>query len=104
MAKERTRHPFDAVVCYNDQIAIQVLKALEEEQVACPGEVAVTGYDNSYLAATCRVPLTTIAHPQENLGRTAAELLLKLIREEPVTEQECSILMEPELIVRDSTD
>jgi DNA-binding LacI/PurR family transcriptional regulator len=34
----------------------------------------------------------------------AAELLLKLIREEPISEQERSILMEPELIVRDSTD
>jgi GntR family transcriptional regulator of arabinose operon len=104
MIKKRNQEPFDAVVCYNDQIAIQVLKALEEEQIACPDEVAVTGYDNSYLAATCRVPLTTIAHPQERLGKMAAELLLKLIREEPISEQERSILMEPELIIRDSTD
>jgi GntR family transcriptional regulator of arabinose operon len=104
MTKKRNQEPFDAVVCYNDQIAIQVLKALEEEQIACPDEVAVTGYDNSYLAATCRVPLTTIAHPQERLGKMAAELLLKLIREEPISEQERSILMEPELIIRDSTD
>jgi GntR family transcriptional regulator of arabinose operon len=104
MIQKRNQEPFDAVVCYNDQIAIQVLKALEEEQIACPDEVAVTGYDNSYLAATCRVPLTTIAHPQERLGKMAAELLLKLIREEPISEQERSILMEPELIIRDSTD
>jgi GntR family transcriptional regulator of arabinose operon len=104
MAKCRDRAPFDAVVCYNDQIAIQVLQALEEEHIACPEEVAVTGYDNSYLAASCRIPLTTIAHPQEQLGRTAAELLLKLIRNEPLSEQETGILMEPELIIRDSTD
>ena len=96
--------PFDAVVCYNDQIAIQVLKALEEAQIACPDEVAVTGYDNSYLAATCRVPLTTIAHPQERLGEMAAELLLKLIRNDELSEEERSILIEPELVVRQSTN
>ncbi len=104
MAKRRKDMPFDAVVCYNDQIAIQVLKALEEAQIACPDEVAVTGYDNSYLAATCRVPLTTIAHPQERLGEMAAELLLKLIRNDELSEEERSILIEPELVVRQSTN
>ena len=104
MAKRRQDMPFDAVVCYNDQIAIQVLKALEEAQIACPDEVAVTGYDNSYLAATCRVPLTTIAHPQERLGEMAAELLLKLIRNDELSEEERSILIEPELVVRQSTN
>lgn len=104
MARRRDRFPFDAVVCYNDQIAIQVLKALEEEQIACPLEVAVTGYDNSYLASTCRIPLTTIAHPQERLGEMAAELLLKLISNDAILKDECKIQIEPELIIRDSTD
>lgn len=104
MAKRRDKIPFDAVVCYNDQIAIQVLKGLEEENIACPGEVAVTGYDNSYLASTCRIPLTTIAHPQERLGEMAAELLLKLIRSESVPKEECNIQIEPELVIRESTD
>lgn len=103
MAKKRDKSPFDAVVCYNDQIAIQVLTALEEENISCPDEVAVTGYDNSYLAQSCKIPLTTIAHPQERLGEIAARLLLKLIREDHVIEEERSIIIEPELIVRDST-
>lgn len=99
---ERDQMFFDGVVCYNDQIALQVLRAMEEKGVDCPGEIAVTGYDDSYLASTCRVPLTTVSHPQERLGQMAAELLLRLIREgDRVTDTQ--IVIEPELIVRRST-
>lgn len=102
MAAEREQLYFDAVVSYNDQIAIEVIRALNEEQLSVPEDVSVTGYDNSYLAASCKVPLTTVAHPQEKLGEMAAELLLKLIREGNDSAVENQIMVEPELIVRDS--
>lgn len=94
--------PFDAVVAYNDQIAIGIIHALEEMGLHCPEDVSVTGYDNSYLAESGRVPLTTIAHPQERLGSMAAELLLKLIREESPEDSERRFMFEPELMIRDS--
>lgn len=100
---ERENAFCDAVVCYNDQIAIDVIRALEEAGLECPNDVAVTGYDDSYLAQTCRIPLTTIAHPQEKLGQMAAELLLKLIRGEELKEEDKQIVIDPELIVRKST-
>ncbi|MGN0141538.1 MAG: GntR family transcriptional regulator [Roseburia sp.] len=102
MAEERQKLPFDAVVAYNDQIALEVIRALNDGGLCVPEDVSVTGYDNSYLAATCKVPLTTVAHPQEELGRMAAELLLKIIREGDVADSANQILIEPELIVRES--
>ena len=99
---ERDQLFFDGVVCYNDQIALQVLRALEEKDLDCPGEIAVTGYDDSYLASTCRVPLTTVSHPQERLGEMAAELLLQLIRDGESV-KETQIVIQPELIVRRSS-
>lgn len=101
MATERKTKQFDAVVAYNDQIAIEVMKALNACGIRVPEDVSVTGYDNSYLAETCMVPLTTIAHPQEKLGRMAAELLLHLIQEKP-EEPKSQVLIEPELIIRNS--
>lgn len=99
---DRGQMMFDGVVCYNDQIALQVLRAMEEKGLVCPRDVAVTGYDDSYLAASCRVPLTTVTHPQEHLGQMAAELLLQLIRDrEHVTSTQ--ILIPPELVVRESS-
>lgn len=103
MASERDKLYFDAVVSYNDQIALEVMRALDDEGISVPKDISVTGYDDSYLAATCKVPLTTITHPQEQLGEMAAELLLKLIREGE-KEGECNqILMEPQLVVRESS-
>lgn len=36
MARDRGNHPFEAVVAYNDQVAIEVIRALNEEGLSCP--------------------------------------------------------------------
>lgn len=94
---------FDAVVGYNDQIAVEVIQALEECGIKVPKEVSVTGYDNSFIAENYKIKLTTIAHPQEKLGEMAAELLLKLIQNPNIPREESQILIEPELVIRDSS-
>ena len=81
---------------------IGFLKALEEEGLNCPKDVSVTGYDNSYLASECKVLLTTIAHPQQELGSMAARLLLEMIEDENYQQNYRQIVIEPELIIRDS--
>ena len=95
--------PMDAVVCYNDQVAVEVIRTLREFGKKVPRDVSVTGFDNSLLAKNNHIPITTISHPQDKLGSMAAELLLRLIRGEELTEQELHIRVEPEIVVRDST-
>ncbi len=88
----------DAIVCYNDQIAVHVIRAITSIGKRVPEDVSVTGYDNSNIAGSLAgLRLTTIAHPQEKLGEMAAELLLEMIREESA-ETGKKILIEPELI------
>lgn len=99
----RQGREFDAVVCYNDQIAMEVVKALEECNIPVPEQVSVTGYDNSFIAENSRIKLTTIAHPQDKLGEMAAKLLLELIQNPNEKVQESRIMIEPELIVRESS-
>ena len=67
-----------------------------------PDQISVTGYDNSFIAENSRIKLTTIAHPQEELGEMAAKLLLELIQNPNAEIAEKKILIEPELIVRES--
>lgn len=102
LARAHGRQPFDAVVAYNDQVAIDVIRALEEEHLFCPQDVSVTGYDDSCLAVTGKVPLTTIAHPQEELGRMAAELLLRILRKEEIMDTQRQVRIMPELVIRES--
>ena len=95
--------PMDGVVCYNDQIAKQVMKALFDSGLQVPGDVSVTGYDNSYMAYPREgLRLTTIAHPQEKLGEMAANLLLDLILQRKCGQCGKNILIEPELVVGNS--
>ena len=87
----------DGIVCYNDQIAWEVIRALQDSGLRVPEDVSVCGYDNSSMALSGNLRLTTIAHPQERLGAMAAELLLRLIRGEENGEMD-RILIEPELV------
>ena len=92
----------DGIVCYNDQIAWEVIRALQDSGVRVPEDVSVCGYDNSSIAMSGNLRLTTIAHPQEKLGEMAAEMLLSLMRDGRPAGGNDRILIEPELVIRDS--
>ena len=67
------------LVCYNDEIAMKVYDILKTGQIGVPDDLSLVSIDNSELAELCEVPLTSVAHPAEALGETAAENLLRLI-------------------------
>ena len=87
------------IVCYNDQIAVQVIESLEDCGLQVPKDISVTGYDNS-LYAQRGTGITTIAHPQERLGEMAAELILEKINGVSEEDSKVERLIQPELIVR----
>ena len=68
-----------ALFCYNDQIAFQLIKMLQEQGISVPEQVSVIGVDDSDLALHSEVPITSMPHPKERLGAKAAEQLLKMI-------------------------
>jgi len=92
----------DAVVCYNDQIAIQVIRALKDNGLRVPEDVSVTGYDNSYMAVSDDFRLTTIVHPQEKMGEMAANLHLDLLHDKEENMIQKKIMIEPQLVVGNS--
>ena len=94
-------HLPDGIVCYNDQIAVQVMEELEKLGIRIPEDVSITGYDNS-LYAQRGGGITTIAHPQEKLGEMAAELILEKINGVSEAESKVERLIHPELIIRGS--
>ena len=87
----------DAVVCYNDQNAMGVIRALEALDLKIPEDVSITGYDNFYMANQSDFRLTSIMHPQEKLGEMAAELLIDLIVNGENAQKQ-KIMIEPELV------
>ena len=88
-----------AVVCYNDMIAVKLLRLCRENGLRVPDDISVAGIDDSQYASICEVPLTTVHHPQKKLGEAAAKLLLDMI--DGITPAG-DLLFTPELVVRDS--
>jgi DNA-binding LacI/PurR family transcriptional regulator len=95
------RARFTAVVAFNDMSAIGAIRALQDFGLRVPADVSVIGFDDIHAAAFNNPRLTTIRQPLRQMGRTAAQCVLnRLHRSEAFREQ---ILIEPELVIRDST-
>lgn len=76
-----------AVVCYNDEIASRLVAGLTKQGVQIPGQLAVVSFDNSQYSEISPVPITSLSHGSQNAGRTAAELLLRLLEGKPCQSQ-----------------
>ena len=90
-----------AVFCENDETAIGAMQAFKQANLHVPNDISVAGFDDIAFSAFVDPPLTTIAQPAEEFGRTAVTLLVDLlngkIRKAP------KVIMPFELIVREST-
>ncbi len=93
--------PPDAIVCANDQAALGALQALREHGVKVPGDVALTGFDDTVLATACEPQLTSVSQPLEELGARAVRELSAAIGQE--LRQPRSVLLEASLVIRGSS-
>jgi DNA-binding LacI/PurR family transcriptional regulator len=98
----RTR-AFTAVFCFNDIAAIGAIRALKEEGLSVPGDVSVVGFDDIQSAAFYTPSLTTVRQPLNEMGKRGARLLLERIATPTATELVAEVVMQPELVVREST-
>ncbi|MBN1399010.1 MAG: LacI family DNA-binding transcriptional regulator [Bacteroidetes bacterium] len=98
---QRTDFP-TAILCFNDLQALAVMTVLKEMEIKVPDEISIVGNDDIYYAKIYPVPLTTIRAPQHEIGRKAAEILIRNI-ESPAILQTEQIIFETEFIVREST-
>ena len=70
----------DAIVCCDDFSALLALERLQEAGKRVPNDIAVTGFDDIPEAATSRPALTTVHQPMIDMGREAAQLLVRQMK------------------------
>lgn len=70
--KEGNKLP-EVFVCANDDIALGVYKAAEENNIAIPQQLKVIGYDDKYFAKHLNPPLSTIKNNVSLIGSEAAK-------------------------------
>ena len=97
------RKPFTALFAFNDISAMGAILALREANLRVPTDVSVVGFDDIQSAAYQNPGLTTVRQPMREMGRIAAEVLLRRIRQPESNSREAEITVEPQLIVRGTT-
>lgn len=92
----------DAVFCFNDPTAVGAMKAILGAGLRIPEDIAIIGAGNVHNADLLRVPLSSIDQKNSEIGQRTAELTLRLIESQSSAPPK-TVLLEPELVIREST-
>lgn len=90
-----------AAFCMNDEMAIGLIQAVKASGLKVPDDISVTGFDDIEYAKYCDPPLTTVAQPAEELGRTAVNCLFSLMEKSQPAQQKN--VLATEIVLRQST-
>ncbi|KAA0546272.1 LacI family transcriptional regulator [Bacillus sp. BGMRC 2118] len=88
-----------AVFAVSDLLAIGALKEINANGLHVPDDIAVVGFDKIDFSNMTNPTLTTIAQPMYKMGTIAAKMLINQIKGEQVD----SIILDHELVIREST-
>ncbi len=92
---------FTAVFAANDFMAIGAMKALKERGYSIPADIAVMGFDGTFLSGHVEPPLSTVQLPIKELGKNCAEIITSIINDGERSGK--GILLGTRLVIRDST-
>ena len=76
------------MVCYNDQVAYPLLDLLLTKHISVPEQMAVVSFDNSYFSNFSSRRITSLSHGENNVGRIAAETLMRIFEGKEVSSQQ----------------
>ena len=91
----------DGIFCLYDFAAISVMRAILSLGLNIPDDVVLIGYDNINISKFLPISLSTIDTHGAEVGRRAAEILIRMITEPETPVRQ--IVLKPSLVVREST-
>jgi DNA-binding LacI/PurR family transcriptional regulator len=97
--------PFSAILAFDDVTAFGAIRALNKVGLRVPEQCSVIGFDDVAAAALYTPPLTTIRQPMQNMGATAAGIVIEGINSALERRGSGAVhrKITPELVVREST-
>ncbi|AWG20628.1 hypothetical protein FFWV33_03285 [Flavobacterium faecale] len=93
----------DGVFSSNDISAINAIQTLKDNGIKIPQDIAFVGFSNEAVSAVIEPSLSTIKQPDFEMGKVAASLLIEQINTKANLRINQTMILEPELIVRDSS-
>ena len=92
---------FDAIFAFTDTLAIGAMNRLRELDKKIPEEIAIASFSGTVLSTIVYPQLTTVEPPLQEMGRTAAELILEKIKN-PASPNR-SVVLDAEIQIRASS-
>ena len=92
--------PPTAIIAGNDLMAFGAMSAVQQRGMRVGSDVAIAGFDDIPMAETAHPPLTTVHQPIYKIGRMITDMLIKIVRGEPLETQQ--VVLQPQLIIRHS--
>lgn len=89
-----------AIFCANDYVAIGAIKAIRENNLKVPNDIATISIDDIEMASYSRPLLTTIRVPKQEIGKYAVKILVDKI--ENKSKMPVRISLPYELVIRES--
>ncbi|WP_458353561.1 LacI family DNA-binding transcriptional regulator [Peribacillus frigoritolerans] len=94
-------NPPTAIFCFSDLIAFGVMQGLMMKGITPGKDMDIVGFDNVPVAEIYHPPLTTISSFPRRIGKEAANLLYQQM--EKIEREQQRIILNPELIIRESS-
>jgi LacI family transcriptional regulator len=92
--------PPTAVFVASDMVAMGALQTIRKRGMTAPDDMALVGFDDITAARFVTPALTTVRVPTFALGWSAAEILIRLIEQDTISQTH--VLLSTELIIRQS--
>ncbi len=101
---QKLSHPPTAIMCFNDMLAVGLLRACKIAGIKVPEDLSITGFDNITFSAYTNPSLTTLDQPKYSIGNEAAQLLLDLLKNlENSDNTHKEKILKGSLLIREST-
>ncbi|WP_190809446.1 LacI family DNA-binding transcriptional regulator [Flagellimonas sp. S3867] len=91
----------DAFMCVNDLVALSTISVLKQNQIEVPKDIGVIGFTETKIANLVSPKLSSVKQPTFEMGKAAAEMLMKLINNEAISSD--TIMLNGILNIRESS-
>ncbi len=93
----------DAVLCVNEIFTVFSMRLVQEKGLRIPDDISFIGFTDGLLSKYANPSLTVVAQHGEKMGEVSAQMLIDQVESENEVESFQTKILEPTLVVRDST-
>lgn len=91
----------EAFLCVNDLVALSTIAVLKQNGIDVPKDIGVIGFTETKIAGLVSPKLSSVKQPSYEMGKSASEMLLKLINNETIVSD--TIILNGSLNIRESS-